>query len=556
MAFTTMDLLQIVFALGVVVMATPLLGTYMFKVFSGERNFLIRTFRPLEIGIYKVSGINPSEEMTWKQYAKSLIVFNFIGLVFLTLLQMYQSALPLNPEHLANVSWHLALNTAVSFITNTNWQAYSGENTMSYLTQMLGLGVQNFVSAATGLAVLLALARGISRKQTKNLGNFWVDLVRSTVHVLLPLSLVLAVALVDQGVVQNFSAYTHVKTVEGIEQIIPQGPGASQIAIKQLGSNGGGFFGVNSAHPLENPTPLSNFLQLISILLIAAGCTYLFGLMVGARRQGIVLFGTMMVLMVLMLVISLWSEYHYGTMEGKETRIGVASTVLWSVFTTSASNGSVNGMLSSMSPLSGGIAMLNIMLGEVIFGGVGAGMYGILLFVILTVFLSGLMVGRTPEYLGKKIEAREISWVIVGVIAPCVTILIGSAISVASTAGLAGLGHQGPHGLSEILYAFSSAAGNNGSAFGSLSVNSVYYNCMLSGAMLMGRFAIIIPVLAVAGSLSEKKISPPSPGTFHTDTFLFGALLVGVILVVGALTFFPALSLGPILEHLLMVAGV
>ena len=556
MAFNTMDLLQIVFALGVIVVGTPVLGSFMFKVFNGERSFLINIFRPLEVGAYKVSAVNPSDEMNWRQYAKALVIFNFIGLVFLTLLQMLQGALPLNPEHFGDISWHLAFNTAVSFVTNTNWQAYSGENMMSYLTQMLGLTVQNFVSAGTGLAVLLALTRGLARKQTKNLGNFWVDLVRSTVYVLLPLSLVLSVVLVGQGVVQNFNGYERVITIEGKEQIIPQGPAASQIAIKQLGSNGGGFFGANSAHPFENPSPLSNLLELVSILLIASSCTYLFGLMVGARRQGWVLFGTMMGLMVFMLMISLWSEYHYGTMEGKETRFGIANTVLWSVFTTSASNGSVNGMLSSMSPLSGGIAMLNMMLGEVIFGGVGAGMYGILLFVILTVFLSGLMVGRTPEYLGKKIEAREISWVMIGVIAPCVTILVGSAISLISSAGLAGLGHLGPHGLSEVLYAFASTAGNNGSAFGSLSVNTVYYNCMAALAMLIGRFAVIIPVLAVAGSLVEKKIAPPSPGTFHTDTFLFAALLAAVILVVGALTFFPALSLGPILEHLLMITKV
>lgn len=556
MAFNTMDLLQIVFALGVVIVGTPLLGAFMFKVFNGERSFLINAFRPLEIGIYKVSGVNPSEQMNWKQYAKALVIFNIIGLVVLTLLQMMQGSLPLNPEGFGNLSWHLALNTAVSFVTNTNWQAYSGENTMSYLTQMLGLGVQNFVSAGTGLAVLLALTRGFARKQTRNLGNFWEDLVRSTVYVLLPLSLVLSVVLVSEGVIQNFNSYEHVKTIEGKEQVIPQGPVASQIAIKQLGSNGGGFFGANSAHPFENPSPLSNLLEMVSILLIASSCTYLFGLMVGARRQGWVLFGTMMGLMVFMLMISLWSEYHYGTMEGKETRFGVANTVLWSVFTTSASNGSVNGMLSSMSPLSGGVAMLNMMLGEVIFGGVGAGMYGILLFVILTVFLSGLMVGRTPEYLGKKIETREISWVMVGVIAPCVTILAGSSISLISPAGLAGLGHRGPHGLSEVLYAFASTAGNNGSSFGSLSVNTVYYNCMAALAMLIGRFAVIIPVLAVAGSLVEKKIAPPSPGTFHTDTFLFAALLAAVILVVGALTFFPALSLGPILEHLLMTMKV
>lgn len=552
MAFTGVDFVQVVAALVFVTFVTPLLGSYMFKIFSGRRNVLISILRPLEVAIYKVSGIRETHEMNWKEYAKTLLIFNFIGLVFLMLLQMLQAHLPLNPEKLPGLSWHLAFNTAVSFVTNTNWQAYSGENTLSYLTQMLGLGVQNFVSAATGLGVLLAIARGIANRQNSNLGNFWVDLTRGTVHLLLPLSVIFTVVLMAQGVVQNFLPYDHVKTIEGAEQIIPQGPAASQIAIKQLGSNGGGFFGVNSAHPFENPTPLTNFLELVAILAIAAGCTYLFGLMVGSRRQGSVLFGVMMALLVVVLAISLWSEFRFGAMEGKETRFGMTNTVLWSVFTTVASNGSVNGMLSSMSPLSGGIAMLNMMLGEVVFGGVGAGMYGILLYVILTVFLAGLMVGRTPEYLGKKIEAREITWVVVGVLAPCATILLGAAISVVTPAGLAGLGHQGPHGLSEILYAYSSAAGNNGSAFGSLTVNTVFYNVMLGISMLIGRFAIIIPVLVVAGSLSVKKISPPSSGTFKTDSLLFGGLLAGVILIVGALTFFPALSLGPILEHLLM----
>lgn len=554
MAFTSLDFLQIVVTLGFVTVMTPLLGTYMFKVFTGQKSWLSTVFRPLEKITYVLSGVREKNEMDWKEYTKALLIFNVIGLLFLMLLQMMQASLPLNPEKMANVSWHLAFNTAVSFVTNTNWQAYSGENTMSYLTQMLGLGVQNFVSAATGFAVLLAFARGFSRKQTKELGNFWVDLTRGTVHVLLPFSIVLAVILIGQGVVQNFSGYDHAKTVEGIEQVIPQGPVASQIAIKQLGSNGGGFFGANSAHPFENPTPLSNFLEMVSLILLAAGCTWMFGLLVGSKRQGIVLFGTMMALMVVMLALSLWSEYSVGTMEGKEVRLGMTNTVLWSVLTTSASNGSVNGMLSSMSPLSGGIAMLNIMLGEVVFGGVGAGMYGMLLFVILAVFLCGLMVGRTPEYLGKKIEAKEISLVIIGILAPCVAILIGSAISVSTAAGLAGLGHQGPHGLSEVLYAFSSGAGNNGSAFGSLSVNTVYYNVMIGIAMLIGRFLIIVPVLAAAGSFAQKKISPPSVGTFQTDSILFAGLLAGVILIVGALTFFPALSLGPVLEHLLLIA--
>ncbi|HEX7674983.1 MAG TPA: potassium-transporting ATPase subunit KdpA [Bdellovibrio sp.] len=554
MALASVDLLQIIAVLGFVTVMTPILGVYMFKVFNGQLTWLSRIFWPLEKITYLLSGIDEKEEMDWKQYAKALLIFNFVGFAFLMLLQMFQAQLPLNPEKLGNLSWHLAFNTAVSFVTNTNWQAYSGESTMSYLTQMLGLGVQNFVSAATGFAVLLAIARGFSRKQTSQLGNFWVDLTRSTIHVLLPFSIVLAVVLVGQGVVQNFHGYDRAKTVEGAEQVIPQGPVASQVAIKQLGSNGGGFFGANSAHPFENPTPLANFLETVSLILLASGCTYLYGLMVGSRRQGLVLFGTMMALMVVMLALSMWSELRYGTMEGKETRFGMANTVVWSVLTTSASNGSVNGMLSSMSPLAGGIAMLNIMLGEVVFGGVGAGMYGILLYVILAVFLCGLMVGRTPEYLGKKVEAKEITWTIIGVLAPCVTILMGSAISVVAPAGLAGLGHQGPHGLSEILYAFSSGAGNNGSAFGSLNANTVYYNVMIGISMLIGRFLIIIPVLAVAGSFAQKKIAPPSVGTFQTDSILFAGLLAAVILIVGALTFFPALSLGPILEHLLLIA--
>lgn len=553
MSFTSFDILQILAVLAVVTVLTPILGQYMFKVFTGQNTGVLRIFRPLEKLVYLIAGVRETEEMNWKQYTKALLVFNFLGLIFLIILQMMQSRLPLNPEHLSDLSWHLAFNTAVSFVTNTNWQAYSGENTMSYLTQMLGLGVQNFVSAATGFTVMLALARGFSRKQTSELGNFWVDLTRSTTHVLLPLSILLTVVLMSQGVVQNFSSYTHVKTLEGAEQVIPQGPAASQIAIKQLGSNGGGFFGVNSAHPFENPTPLTNFLEMIALILLASACTYLFGLLVGSRRQGLVLFGTMMTMMIVILGLSLWSEYSFGTMEGKETRFGVMNTVLWSVMTTSASNGSVNGMLSSMSPLSGGIAMLNIMLGEVVFGGVGAGLYGILLYVILAVFLCGLMVGRTPEYLGKKIEAKEISWVIIGVLAPCITILVGSALSIVLPAGLAGIGHQGPHGLSEVLYAFSSGAGNNGSAFGSLSANSVYYNVMIGIAMLIGRFFIIIPVMAVAGSFVQKKIAPPSVGTFQTDSVLFAGLLAAVILIVGALTFFPALSLGPILEHLLLL---
>jgi K+-transporting ATPase ATPase A chain len=562
MQFNFMDLLQIILTLGAVVVLTPILGGYMAKVFQGQKTWLSTIFRPLEVITYKIAGVRENQEMNWKEYSWALLLFNVIGIVGLMALQMLQGSLPLNPESMPGTSWHLAFNTAVSFVTNTNWQAYSGENTMSYLTQMLGLSVQNFVSAATGIAVFLAFTRGIARRQVSGLGNFWVDLTRSTVHILLPFSLVMAVVLVGEGVVQNFSSYKHVKTVEGAEQVLPQGPAASQIAIKQLGSNGGGFFGVNSAHPYENPTPFSNFLEMVSLILLAAACTYVFGVMVGSKKEGWVLFATMMAIMVVMLGLSLWAEYspnHYmgqsAMMEGKETRFGVTNSVVWSVLTTSASNGSVNAMHSSLSPLAGGIAMVNMMLGEVVFGGLGAGMYGMLLFVILTVFIAGLMVGRTPEYLGKKIEAKEIIWVVVGVLAPCVAILAFSAIGISTAAGLAGLGHQGPHGLSEILYAFTSAAANNGSAFGSLTVNTPFYNTLLGFGMLIGRFAIIFPVMAIAGSLVEKKSSPPSLGTFRTDSLLFIGLLSAVVVIVGALTFFPSLSLGPILEHLLMMRG-
>lgn len=558
MRFASADFIQIILILGAVVLATPVLGRYMADIFEGRRLWL----RPLETFIYKLTGIKGDEEMNWKEYSVALLVFNAMGFLALMLLLLLQQSLPLNPQGFPAPSWHLALNTAVSFMTNTNWQAYSGENTLSYLTQMLGLGVQNFLSAATGFAVFLALTRGLVRKQVETLGNFWVDLTRTTVHILLPLSVIMAVILVSQGVIQNFDSYKTAQTVEGAEQVLPQGPAASQIAIKQLGSNGGGYFGVNSAHPYENPTPLTNFLEVIALILIASASTYTFGLMVGSRKQGWTLFATMMGLMTVFLVLSLWSEYgpnpFIGTspfMEGKETRFGITNSVLWSVLTTSASNGSVNAMHSSLSPLSGGIAMVNMMLGEVVFGGVGAGMYGMLLFVILTVFISGLMVGRTPEYLGKKIEAAEMIWVVIGIHAPCLVILVLTAIGVSVPAGTSSLAHQGPHGLSEILYAFTSAAANNGSAFAGLNANTVFYNLTTALAMLIGRFAVIIPALAVAGGLARKKIAPPSLGTFRTDTVLFAVVLAVVIVIVGALTFFPVLSLGPVLEHLLMVRG-
>jgi K+-transporting ATPase ATPase A chain len=444
-------------------------------------------------------------------------------------------------------------------MTNTNLQGYAGETTMSYLVQLLGLTVQNFVSAATGIAVLLALIRGITGKTTDKLGNFWVDLTRSVLYVLIPLSLVLAIILTGQGVIQNFRPYETAHTLEGIEQVIPMGPAGSQIAIKQLGTNGGGFFNANSAHPFENPTPFSNFLEMLAILLIPASLTFTYGKMVGSTKHGWIIFLSMFILFLAGLTVSLYAEYSRYTgmgdlslMEGKETRLGITNSILWSTSTTAASNGSVNAMHDSLSPLAGLVAIVNMMLGEVIFGGVGAGLYGIVVFIILTVFIAGLMVGRTPEYLGKKIEAFEIQMSVIAVLIPSLVILIFSAAAASTDTGLSCLNNTGPHGFSEILYAFSSAAGNNGSTFAGLTTNTVFYNLTLGIGMILGRFGVIIPVLAVAGKLAAKKITPSSAGTFHTDNWLFAGLLISVILIIGGLTFFPALSLGPVVEHLLL----
>jgi K+-transporting ATPase ATPase A chain len=554
------DLFQILLVFVCLLFFTPLFGGFMAQVFEGKKH-LLSFLRPVERLTYKICGVDETWETSWKIYALDLLALNLIGLLFLFALQLLQAELPLNPQHLGNLSWHLALNTAVSFVTNTNWQAYSGETMMSYLTQMLGLGVQNFLSAATGLGVLLAVTRGLSRQRTDKIGNFWVDLTRSILYVLLPLSFLLAIILVGQGVVQNFHAYISTTGLEGSPQVIPMGPAASQIAVKQLGTNGGGFFNANSAHPFENPTPLSNFLELLAILLIPAALTYTFGIMVRARRQGLVILYAMLSLLIAGLVLSLWAEYSSAIepasmMEGKETRFGVTSSIVWSTFTTAASNGSVNAMMSSLSPLAGGIALLNILLGEIVFGGVGCGLYGMLLFVLLTVFIAGLMVGRTPEYLGKKIEAREIQMVILAILLPNALILLGSGISMILPTALSSLSHKGPHGLTEVLYAFASAAGNNGSAFAGLNANTPFFNLSLGFCMLAGRFSVMLPALAIAGSMAAKTASPPSFGTFRTDNLLFVFLLIAVILIVGALTFFPALSLGPIIEHFLVKDGV
>ena len=560
---TKFDLIQIIIYFALLIGLTPILGNYMFKVFTGRKHIMKKVFGWLEKLIYNFSGIDSEEESNWKLYAFGLLLFNLIGFLVVFLLQVFQNYLPLNPAHLTNVSWHTAFNTAVSFMTNTNWQSYAGETTLSYFVQLIGLTVQNFVSAATGIAVLLALIRGISRRTTDKLGNFWVDLTRATIYVLLPLSIIFAVVLTSQGVIQNFKSYETIETLQGAHQVIPMGPAASQIAIKQLGTNGGGFFNANSAHPFENPTPFSNFLQMLAILLIPASLTYTYGKMTGSLRQGWALFTAMLVLLAAGLIISLYAEYssnpNFGQlklMEGKETRFGITNSVLWSTTTTAASNGSVNAMHDSLTPLSGMVAMINIMLGEVIFGGVGAGLYGMIIFVILTVFIAGLMVGRTPEYLGKKIDAFEVQMAIIAVLAPSFVILLFSAWASITNQGLSSLNNSGPHGFSEILYAYSSAAGNNGSAFAGLNANTVFYNLTLGVGMLIGRFGIIIPVLAIAGNLAEKKITPESAGTFRTDNWLFIALLIGVILIIGGLTFFPALSLGPIIEHLLMNKGI
>ncbi len=557
------DLLQLIFFLGILTSLAYFLGNYFFKVISGERNLLSPIFKTPEKIIYKILRVDINEQMEWKTYVFSVIVFSFFSLIFVLVIQLFQLLLPLNPQNLSNVEFYLALNTAISFITNTNWQAYSGETTLSYFSQMVALTVQNFVSAAAGISVLLALARAISSRKEKTIGNFWVDLTRSTLYLLLPLSVILSLILISQGVVQTFSPYSTITTLEGAQQTIPLGPAASQIAIKQLGTNGGGFFGVNSAFPFENSTPLSNFLQVLSILLLPASLVFTYGKILGNKKHAWTIYAVMMFVFISGVVISYWSEVSSSSsfqttqmMEGKETRFGVFNSVLWSVATTAASNGSVNSMHSSLSPISGLVSILNIQLGEIIFGGVGSGMYGMFLFILLTVFISGLMVGRTPEYCGKKIEAYEIKWAIVGILIPSVIILFFTAIGVTTEKGLSSILNKGPHGFTEILYAFSSGAGNNGSAFAGLNANTVFYNVLIGIAMLLGRFGVIIPVLAIAGNLVKKNIAPETSGTLRTDNILFAFLLLSIILVVGALTFFPALSIGPIIEQLLVNHGI
>jgi K+-transporting ATPase ATPase A chain len=563
-----------------VVLAKPL-GEYMAHVYDGDGGFAGRLFRPLERLVHRACGVRPGDDMGWKRYASCMLAFNLLGILVVYFLQRFQHVLPFNPAEMGLVSADSAFNTAVSFGTNTNWQGYGGETTMSHLTQMLALCVQNFVSAASGMAVLVAPIRGLTRRTSAAIGNFWVDLVRSTVYILLPLSLLFALFLVSQGVVQNMGAPVHAQLLQPFtgaegkavtEQLISVGPAASQIAIKQLGTNGGGFFNANSAHPLENPTVLSNFLEVLAILLIPAALCFTFGRMVKDRRQGLVLLGAMLIVLVPCLAITYACEQRGtptetalgidvkasdaqagGNMEGKEVRNGIAQSAIWSVTTTAASNGSVNAMHDSFTPLGGLIPMWMIQLGEVIFGGVGSGLYGMLMFVIVAVFVAGLMIGRTPEYLGKKIGAFEMKMASVAILAPCMVVLLGTAVAVLVSAGKAGVANPGAHGFSEILYAFSSAANNNGSAFGGLSANTPFYNLALGFAMLCGRFLVKLPVLAIAGSLAQKKIVPASPGTLPTNDWLFIAMLVATVLLVGALTFIPGLALGPIVEHLQML---
>jgi K+-transporting ATPase ATPase A chain len=557
------DFGQLALFIGGLLAVTPPLGRFMVRVFAGERHFLSRLLGPIERWIYKLSDVDPTRDMSWKAYAIAMLVFNIAGGALLLVLELTQQWLPFNPQHLPNVPFALAFNTAVSFMTNTNWQAYSGENTMSYFTQMAGLAVHNFVSAATGIAIAVALARGLVRKQASGIGNFWADLTRSTLYILLPLSILIAVVLAQQGVVQTFDGYPTATTLEGASQQIPLGPVASQIAIKQLGTNGGGFFGQNSAHPLENPTPLSNFVEVFVIFWLGSALVYMFGLMAKDRRQGWAIWAAMFALFLAGFATLWWAELQPNhavglatpSLEGKEVRFGQFNSALFATVTTDASCGAVNMMHDSLTPLGGLVPFINMMLGEVIFGGVGAGFYGMLMFVLLTVFIAGLMVGRTPEYLGKKIEAREVTWAVVAVLAPAVVILCGSALTMLYPEALKSLNNGGPHGLSEVVYAFASAAANNGSAFAGLNANTDWYNYMLAINMFVGRFAIIVPVLAIAGSLAQKKTSPPSSGTFPTNGPVFTILLISVVLIVGALTFFPVLSLGPVVEHFLMQAG-
>jgi potassium-transporting ATPase potassium-binding subunit len=580
---------QIFFFLVVIFLVTKPLGIFMTRVFSREKTFLDPVLRPLEKLVYRLTGVDEKREMRWTEYAVAMLLFSGASMALLYLIERTQKWLPLNPQKFANLEPGLAFGTAASFTTNTNWQAYSGESTMSYFTQMAGLAYHNFVSAAVGIVLAMVVIRGIARKETDKLGNFWVDTTRCLLWLLLPVCLVGSLVLVSEGVVQNLKPYTTVDLIQPYsaqvtgadgktstqtitQQVVAQGPVASQEVIKEFGTNGGGFFNANSAHPFENPTPLSNFLEMVLIFAIPSGLTYTLGRMTGSQRHGWAVWAAMAFLFFAGVATAYWAEargnpllagtdqrarvtHSGGNMEGKETRFGIANSALFATVTTDASCGAVNGMHDSFTPIGGMVPLINIMLGEVVFGGVGAGLYGIFVFVVLAVFIAGLMVGRTPEYLGKKIEVYDVKMAMLAVLILTCTILIFSAVSVVKPYGTAGISNPGPHGLSQILYAYVSSTGNNGSAFAGINANTMWYNTTTAAAQLLGRFFMIIPVLAIAGNLAKKKIVPESAGTFPVTGGLFAGLLVSTILIVGALTFFPALSLGPILEHLLMNAG-
>ena len=558
--------IQILVYCAILLLLVKPLGGYMYRVFSGDRTFLSPLLVPIERGLYRLAGTSDREEQHWAVYATGMLLFNLAGLLVLYALQRLQGVLPYNPAGMTAVDPELAFNTAASFITNTNWQNYSGESTMSYLVQMAGLTVQNFVSAATGIAIAIALIRGFARASGKSIGNFWVDLTRCTLYVLLPLCIVLTLVYVWLGIPQTLGAYVDATTLEGAKQTIALGPVASQVAIKMLGTNGGGFFNANAAHPFENPNAISNLIQMLSIFALGAGLTNVFGRMVGSERQGWAILASMGVLFLAGVAVCYWAEaagnplvhalgIDGGNMEGKETRFGIALSALFAAITTAASCGAVNAMHDSFTALGGMIPLINMQLGEVIVGGVGAGFYGILMFVVVAVFVAGLMVGRTPEYLGKKIEAKEVKMAMLAILCLPLAMLIFTAIAVVLPSAVASMANGGPHGFTEVLYAYTSAAANNGSAFGGLTGNTPWYNITIGIGMLMGRFLVIIPALAIAGSLAAKKTVPASAGTFPTDGTLFVGLLVGVIVIVGGLTFFPSLAVGPIVEHLAMIHG-
>ncbi|MET0907312.1 MAG: potassium-transporting ATPase subunit KdpA [Tardiphaga sp.] len=563
---TLIGWIQIALFCAVILALTKPLGGYMTRVFNGERTLLSPVLRPVEAGIYRLSGVDAKREQHWLTYTVGMLLLQVVGLVFLYALLRLQDILPLNPQGQSAVASDLAFNTAVSFVTNTNWQNYGGESTLSYLSQMLGLTVQNFLSAATGIALAVALIRGFARSSMRTLGNFWVDLTRATLYILLPIAVVFTLFLVWQGMPQTLGAYVDVNTLEGAKQSIAVGPVASQVAIKMLGTNGGGFFNANAAHPFENPTALSNFVQMLSIFAIGAALTNVFGRMVGNPKQGWTILAVMGVLFVAGVAVTYWAEASGtntlqalgltgGNMEGKETRFGIVASALFAVITTAASCGAVNAMHDSFTALGGMIPLINMQLGEIIVGGVGAGLYGMLIFVVLAIFVAGLMVGRTPEYVGKKIEAREVKMAMLAILVLPLMYLGWTAVAVVLPSAVASMANAGPHGFTEVLYAFTSATGNNGSAFGGLTGNTFFYNLTLALSMLVGRFFMIVPAMAMAGSLVEKKSIAASSGTLPTTGGLFVGLVIGVILIIGGLTFFPALALGPIVEHLAMISG-